>query len=464
MIRKYSQLFASLVWLFDMVVVTAAFAAALYLRFHEQSPPIQPSHETTVLTWVTCLAVFTVVFRWGGLYASHRISKRLEETFRIFRAVALSMLIIVTATYFLREERYSRLTLMFFGIFSFVLLASTRSLARNFLAHLRRRGHNLRHALIIGSGELGYAVAERLESSREYGIKVAGMLSQDMYAVGQKVGGIPVLGSYDDLGRIISESQIDQVYLALPLAQQPRLQELLQALAATPVDVKLVPDVYQYMTAARGGIEDIGGLPVVSLRHGPVHGWDAVAKRLFDLSFGTLITLLAAPVMLVTAALVKLTSPGPVFYAQERMGLDGRTFKILKFRSMRVDAESSGAKWATASDNRTTSIGAFIRKYSLDELPQFINVLRGEMSLVGPRPERPVFIDQFKTQIPDYHMRHKVKAGITGLAQVEGWRGSTSLEKRIERDIYYIEHWSLWLDFKILLRTAFGGFLSKNAY
>jgi exopolysaccharide biosynthesis polyprenyl glycosylphosphotransferase len=211
-------------------------------------------------------------------------------------------------------------------------------------------------------------------------------------------------------------------------------------------------------------VEDLDGMPVIALAHGPVHGWDAVAKRSFDLVFGALILLLAAPVMLVTALLVKLTSPGPLFYAQERMGLDGRTFRILKFRSMRIDAETRGAKWATVGDDRTTPVGRLLRKYSLDELPQFFNVLRGEMSLVGPRPERPVFIEEFKRRIPRYNQRHKVKAGITGLAQVEGWRGSTSLEKRIERDLWYIENWSLWLDFKILLRTAVGGFLSKNAY
>jgi Undecaprenyl-phosphate glucose phosphotransferase len=262
---------------------------------------------------------------------------------------------------------------------------------------------------------------------------------------------------------VLSSRQVDQVYLALPLDQHGRMRQLMTALSVHTADVKVVPDLYQYMTL-HGGVEEIDGMPVIALSHGPVHGWDAVAKRAFDLVFGSIIILFAGPVMLATAFAVKVTSKGPLFYAQVRTGLDGRPFKILKFRSMRIDAEVNGAKWATAGDDRTTPVGRFIRKYSLDELPQFINVLRGEMSLVGPRPERPVFIEDFKRQIPRYNLRHKVKAGITGLAQVEGWRGSTSLEKRIERDLYYIEHWSLWLDFKILVRTAFGGFLSKNAY
>jgi Undecaprenyl-phosphate glucose phosphotransferase len=261
----------------------------------------------------------------------------------------------------------------------------------------------------------------------------------------------------------MSERQIDQVYVALPLDEHEEIRPILKTLATTTADVKVVPDYYQFMTLY-GGVEEIDGMPIVALRHGPVHGWDAVSKRMFDLVFGTIILVAAAPVMLVTAILIKLTSPGPVFYVQERMGLDGRTFRMLKFRSMRTDAEATGARWASAGDPRVTPVGAFIRRHSIDELPQFINVLRGEMSLVGPRPERPVFIESFKKQIPRYNLRHKVKAGVTGLAQVEGWRGATSLEKRIERDIYYIEHWSMWLDFTILVRTALGGFLSKNAY
>lgn len=342
-------------------------------------------------------------------------------------------------------------------------MACTRAVARNFLAEARRRGHNLRYALVVGAGDLGRAVAERLEERREYGIKVVGLLTKDAAKVGTQVAGAEVLGTYDNLEKVLSDRHVDQVYLALPLDMHHRIRELMTTLSTHTADVKVVPDLYQYMTL-HGGVEEIDGMPVIALANGPVHGWDAVAKRAFDLTFGSLILLMAAPVMAVTAALVKLTSAGPVFYAQERMGLDGRTFKILKFRSMRTDAEVKGAKWATAGDDRTTPIGKFIRKYSVDELPQFFNVLRGEMSLVGPRPERPVFIEEFRRQIPRYNLRHKVKAGITGLAQVEGWRGSTSLEKRIERDLYYIEHWSLWLDFKILLRTALGGFLSKNAY
>jgi Undecaprenyl-phosphate glucose phosphotransferase len=464
MLKKHHQFFNSMLWLFDMAMVTVSFALAYLLRFEVLTRAIQPpGYSDTLTLWAMSIVIFSFVFRGSELYQSHRLSTRADEVFRLFKSTALSLLLLVAATYFLRDGRYSRLTFLLFGGVSFVMLASTRTVARQLLAEVRRRGFNARTALIIGSGDLGRAVVDRLEARREYGIQPVGILSAGPDELGRSVGSVEVIGRYAELEQIMAERQIDQVYIALPLDQHDEIRPILKTLSTTTADVKVVPDLYQFMTL-HGGVEEIDGIPVVALRHGPVHGWDAVAKRAFDLFFGTLILVAASPVMLVAALLVKLTSKGPVFYAQERMGLDGRTFSILKFRSMRTDAEAAGAKWATAEDDRVTAIGALLRKYSLDELPQFINVLRGDMSLVGPRPERPVFIETFKMHIPGYNLRHKVKAGITGLAQVEGWRGSTSLEKRIERDLYYIEHWSLWLDFTILVRTAFGGFLNKNAY
>lgn len=463
MLQKHKQFIASLVWLFDMVVMSAAFGLAYLLRFVVFTPPAPVPLGETLLLLGMASVIYTLVFRSGGLYQSLRLTTRRDETFALFKATTLSLLLLVAATYFLRDDRFSRLMLLLFGGLSFVLHASTRTLARKLIAEARRRGLNARYALVVGAGDLGRTVVERLERRPEYGIHVLGLLARDAAEVGSRFGGKEVLGTYEDLERVVEQEHIDQVYLALPLDQHDRVPQLMEVLGKSTADVKVVPDFYQFMTL-NGGVEEVDGMPIISLLHGPVHGWDAVAKRAFDLVFGSLILLLASPVMISVALAVKLTSKGPVLYSQERMGLDGRTFRILKFRSMRVDAESSGARWATAGDNRTTPIGAFLRKYSLDELPQFLNVLRGDMSLVGPRPERPVFIEDFKHQIPRYNLRHKVKAGITGLAQVEGWRGSTSLEKRIERDIYYIEHWSVWLDFKILVRTALGGFLSKNAY
>jgi Undecaprenyl-phosphate glucose phosphotransferase len=238
---------------------------------------------------------------------------------------------------------------------------------------------------------------------------------------------------------------------------------LMEDLAQRTVDVKVVPDLFSYITL-RGGLEEFGGLPVISLQGAPLEGWNRVLKRSFDVLLAALALLVLSPLMVLVALAVKLTSRGPIFYAQERMGMDGHLFKMVKFRTMKVDAEQHGAQFATASDPRRTVIGSLLRRSSIDELPQFWNVFVGDMSLVGPRPERPVFIDEFKKRIPRYHLRHMVKSGITGWAQINGLRGDTSIKDRIDYDLYYIEHWSLLFDLKILLRTAFGGFLSRNAY
>jgi len=306
-------------------------------------------------------------------------------------------------------------------------------------------------------------VVETIEHHRELGFRVTGVLSRDLLLPDTTVRGAPVIGTTDDLEKVLRERPVDQVVLALPSEDMPLMKSLMERLALHTVDVKIVPDLFQYVTLY-GGLEEFGGLPIVSLQGGPLEGWNLVAKRAFDVLFSALALLILSPLMLITAVVVKLTSRGPVLYRQERMGMDGAVFPILKFRTMRVGSEQAGPRMATAGDDRRTPVGALLRRTSLDELPQLFNVLRGDMSLVGPRPERPVFIEEFKRQIPKYHLRHKVKSGITGWAQINGLRGQTSIQKRIEYDLYYIENWSLLLDLKILLRTALGGFLSRNAY
>jgi len=272
-----------------------------------------------------------------------------------------------------------------------------------------------------------------------------------------------VLGTYEQAGEIARELSIDKVFIAIPLEAYGRMEGILRSLEEAIVDINVVPDLYQYITL-RGGVEEFEGLPLISLQDSPSYGWNLVAKRVLDIGSSGIALLITAPLLLLIAAAIKLTSPGPVLYRQERMGLDGRTFQMRKFRSMRTEAEEdTGAVWATRDDRRRTAIGALLRRTSLDELPQLINVLLGEMSLVGPRPERPVFIEEFRKQIPRYMLRHKVKAGITGWAQVNGWRGDTSLDRRIECDLFYIEHWSLLFDLKILWLSLWKGFIHKNA-
>lgn len=465
MFSRFQRFYTSIKVAADLAVLTASFGLAYFVRFSGPwAPEFPPPVQETLVTLGMVLAVFPLAFHQARLYATNRVRTHIGEVFEIFKASVLALLILVALNFFFRE-RYSRLTLGLFVVLQFVLITGIRLTMRAVTNAMRRRGHNLKTILVVGAGDVARRVVETIDVHRELGFRVTGLLTRRPEKLGTTICGVPVVGMIDagELGRILDARPVDQVIIALPVEEQHLVKGLMETLALRTVDVKFVPDLLQYMTLW-GGMEEFGGLPIINLQGGPLHGWNLIFKRAFDVLFALLALLLSAPVMIVTAILVKLTSRGPVLYRQERMGMDGETFGILKFRTMRVDAELEGAKMASKHDDRRTPIGTFLRKYSIDELPQFFNVLLGDMSLVGPRPERPVFIEEFKKQIPRYHLRHKVKAGITGWAQINGLRGQTSIEKRIEYDLYYIENWSLLLDLKILVRTALGGFLSRNAY
>jgi Undecaprenyl-phosphate glucose phosphotransferase len=445
----------------DLLVLIAAFGLAYWTRFFSGLPHESiPALDDTLTSLGMVLFIFPVTFRQANLYTTNRARSHIGEVFEIFKATVFATLILVGLTYFVRE-RYSRATIGIFVCYAFVGVSGVRVGFRIFFNAMRRRGFNLKSILVIGAGELGQRVIETIEQHRELGFKVTGVLTRKPMKVGTIVKGAKVVGIISDVDRILDAEPVDQVIIALPIEDSPVLKELMEQLALRTVDVKVVPDLYQYITL-RGGLEEFGGLPIISLQGGPLDGWNLIAKRVFDVLLSAAALIASMPLMLTVALLVRLTSRGPVLFRQERMGMDGRTFQMLKFRTMRVDSESESS--TRVDDPRRTAIGKFLRRSSFDELPQFFNVLLGEMSLVGPRPERPVFIEEFKKQIPRYHLRHLVKSGITGWAQVNGLRGQTSIQKRIEFDLYYIENWSLLLDLKILLRTAFGGFLSKNAY
>ena len=472
MLKEHHKFFRWLFRLADMLVLTAAWLGAYYLRFHVDLIPVihdKPPVGLYVRMILFILLIWTALFRSFGLYNTMRVISVVRETWKIVQASVVSILVLIVFAYFFSDVlfslyKFSRVVFFYFFVLSVVGLGIERMVLRIVLRRFRRRGFNLRHVLLVGDGELGRFFSAELAENPEAGLKVAGFLSREEPRPGQTVDGVPVLGSYGDVRRVLAEGGIDQIFITLPLSEHDRMEEILGAIDNEMVDIKIIPDFSRFLTL-RGSVEEFRGLPIVNLRESPLHGWNVVFKRAMDivLSLGLIAVLL--PVMAVVAALVKLSSPGPVFYRQERMGMDGRLFTILKFRTMSEDAEKeSGAVWARRGDPRRTGLGAFLRKFSLDELPQFFNVLRGEMSLVGPRPERPVFIEKFKETVPGYMLRHKTKAGITGWAQINGWRGNTSLEKRIEYDLYYIENWSLLLDFKILGMTLWKGVISKEAY
>jgi Undecaprenyl-phosphate glucose phosphotransferase len=466
MLKRYHHLVGRTFRVIDACVIGGIWLASYWLRF--TLPLIQvtkgfPKFQTYASLCPLVMALWTIVFNYMGVYGSKRMLRRTQEAFLLLRAHAVAMIFFLALTYMFSEYKYSRGVMVYFGVLGAAAVIVERLLLRNALRALRRKGYRLQNLLIVGEGAPIETLIARMDKYPELGVRVAGVLV-DPASQTREVRGKPVVGRFADLSSAIERLKIARVLISLPRDQSGQLDSLLSSLKDETIDVQLIPDIHEFVTLGCE-IEDFDGLPILHLNDSPLDGWGAVAKRLTDLFVSLAALLLLSPFLALIALAVRLTSRGPVFYAQERMGLDGRTFEMLKFRSMRTDAEAkSGAVWAQAGDDRRTPIGAFLRATSLDELPQFWNVLRGDMSLVGPRPERPVFVTQFRQEIPLYMLRHKVKAGITGWAQVNGWRGNTSLDRRIECDLYYIRNWSYALDWKILLLTLWKGFINKNAY
>jgi len=467
MLKQKRQLFEMLFIACDLAVVSCAWVLAYWIRFFTEwvpadkgIPPVSNYLAMLLFIWL----IWAFVFKRMGLYKPMRGVRRSSELWLLVQANLMSLLLFIAVTYLFREKSipYSRLVFVYFGALAILLSAVERSALRYFLREIRRRGYNVRYLVLVGAGKVSGDVIQRIRHERELGIQVLGCLSKEG---GEKRGplGIPVLGKYTDLRTILDKMDIDQVMVALPWEDNNYMPEIMESVKDTMVDVKIVPDVYQFVSVG-GAIEEFEGLPVISLQSSPLDSMNLIAKRAFDLSLSALIVLALSPLMLVVALLVRLSSRGPIFYSQERVSFDGSRFKIVKFRTMKLDAEREGPQWSRSGDDRVTALGRFLRAYSLDELPQLFNVLRGDMSLVGPRPERPVFIEEFRQRIPRYMLRHKVPAGMTGWAQVNGWRGDTSIDKRIEFDLYYIENWSVALDFKILVLTLLRGMRSETAY
>ncbi|REJ73833.1 MAG: undecaprenyl-phosphate glucose phosphotransferase [Acidobacteria bacterium] len=477
MIRQRHFETRALFVLADLSAITLAFFAAWFLRFELELVPLRqapPPFSWYLPLLPGLLLLWPVVFYFHGLYQNRRGNSRIEEFFTLAIANGLATLILAGVATFYRPVldpgsgsyaffSFSRVFLTLLLACSIVFTTASRLSIRAVLRELRRRGHNIRRVLVIGAGTLGREVANRILSHRELGFDVVGFLDDDQELEHPLFSEVPILGPLGDLNAVLEEKSVDQLMVALPVEAHKRVLEILEAVETECVEVRLVPDLLQY-ASLRAGLEDIDGLPVINLSHVPLEGWQSLAKRSLDLVVSGLLMLAMLPFLPLVAALIWLEDRGPIFYSQERMGLDGRAFMIHKFRSMRVDAESStGPIWAVEEDPRRTRIGSLLRRTSIDELPQLWNVFRGEMSLVGPRPERPAFVHEFKHKIPRYMLRHRVKAGITGWAQVHGWRGNTSIKKRLQYDLYYIENWSLKLDFKILWMTLRHGWLD-NAY
>jgi exopolysaccharide biosynthesis polyprenyl glycosylphosphotransferase len=477
MVTRHNRTVVAAYVLTDVGLACGAFLLAFAVRFNTEWIPVTKGYPPLAqyVNLLPFVAILTpLAFHVQGVYRLRHGRSRVDDFFGVLVGTILAVVLAAASTlyaqaYFLSEEAKARgaheVSQAVWGLFlvlNVALAYAVREAVRRTLERRWRAGVGLKRVLIAGAGELGRMVAERILHHRELGYQVVGFV--DDRAGGDHLGyrGLPLLGTLADTAEIAQREQIDQLYVALPLDEHAKLLDLLDTTSRECLDVKVVPDLLQFI-ALRARLEDLDGLPVINVNDVPLQGVHAWIKRAIDVTLsGIALVLLALP-LAVIAAVVRWSSPGPVFYRQERMGLDGRAFTVYKFRSMRLDAEDdTGPVWARDDDPRVTPAGRWLRRLDLDELPQLWNVLRGDMSLVGPRPERPFFVAQFKHRLPQYMLRHKVKAGITGWAQVNGWRGNTSLEKRLEFDLYYIENWSVALDLKIIWLTLVRGLFQRG--
>lgn len=465
MLKRHSQFLQSLLFIFDLAVISGCWLVSYYLRFLEGLAPVDkgiPPLEMYLWLSVPILVVWGISFRAFNLYRPRRMGSHVAEFLDIAKANTLAVLVLVAFTmFFLREYEYSRLAFLYFWTLNLVTLGFSRMAFREGLRFMRRQGFNQRHGLVVGAGKLGQRVARLIGMHSEFGINIHGYLTRHPHKLGETYEGIKVTGLYSEIEKYAPA--LDIVFVCLPPEEEQGAEKMLQFLATTMIEVKVIPSIYEFITL-RAEAEMFEGLPVITLQGSPLHGWNVISKSFTDFVGAIAALILTAPIMLVIALAVMFTSAGPIFYRQERMGLDGRPFMMLKFRTMKSDHVGDTVLLTPKNDSRVTAVGRFLRRTSLDELPQFINVLKGDMSIVGPRPERSWVVEEVRKQIPLYMLKHKMKAGITGWAQVNGWRGDTSLGTRIEYDLYYIEHWSLWFDLKIMWLTLYRGFFHKNAY
>lgn len=467
MLKKYNQLFLSALIISDSLVILGSWAGAYYIRFQSGWIPLDPpvpsfsQYQTLLIPiWLLFLLNYKIV----GLYKPLRGKSPWVDYYNIIKANSIAVLMLSALLFYFQEESFSRMVIGIFWLIATFFLVASHMVIRNVLMMFRRRGKNLRYILIAGAGELGQELVRRIDLHPEMGFSVVGYLTTHRKKVGRRIGKYPIVGTVDQVASCVLEHGVDKLFITLPMKAQEKIEEILFHLGEEPVDVMVVPDLFKFMSLS-GGVDNFDGFPVVHLTESPLYGWNRVFKRMTDIVISFIAIVLTSPLMLMIALLVKLESRGPIFYVQERVGLDQKVFRMCKFRSMRIDAETqSGPVWTKENDDRRTRLGTLLRKTSLDELPQFFNVFWGDMSMVGPRPERPVFVEDFKKSVPHYMLRLKMKAGITGWAQVNGWRGNTSLEKRIEHDIYYIQHWSLFFDLKILIKTLWKGLINRHAY
>ena len=468
MIKDNQKVFNRLMVIADAVITSSSLMLAYFFKFYvlNDGPGIGvlPAGDYFKLL-LFIVPVYLFLYYSCSVYAPKRTVRRRFEVFGIIKANTIGIVALIIILYMIiREINFSRSVMAFFYLFNVFLTSCFRLALRKGLRKIRSKGYNLKHILVVGYSRAAEAYIDRLADNPQWGYVACGILD-DHIPAGTSYKGVKVLGRLANLEVILPENSLDEIAISLSLQDYDHLEEIVAICEKSGVHTKFIPD-YNSLIPSKPYTEDLMGLPVINIRYVPLSNTgNIVLKRLMDIVGSLTGIVIASPLMLLTALLIKLTSRGPVIFKQERVGLHNKSFYMYKFRSMEQQSPTEEKKaWTVRNDPRVTPLGKILRRTSLDELPQLFNILKGDMSLVGPRPERPLFVVKFKEEIPRYMIKHQVRPGLTGWAQVNGLRGNTSIRKRIEYDIYYIENWTIWFDLKIILMTFVTGFINKNAY
>lgn len=465
MIKDNQKILNKIHLLMDALVITVSYVLAwiIWFGFRDVTGGVLPK-ENYFAALIALLPGYLLLYSAFHLYTPKRTTRTRIEILTLFKANSVGLFAYLAILYLMHQEDYSRGMITIFYVLNMGLASGYRVILRDLLRHFRKKGYNLKHVMLVGYSRAAEQYIERIKQNPSWGYHIMGVLD-DHIEKGVNFKGIEVIGEVDQIYKILPENNLDEIAITLSLNDYDRLEEIVSFCEKSGVHTKFIPD-YNAVIPTKPYTEDLDGLPVINIRNVPLtSGWNQLIKRSMDLVGAIVACILFSPVMLVCAVLIKITSDGPILFKQERIGLHNKPFYMYKFRSMKMQAEADEKKgWTVKNDPRVTGIGKFMRKTSIDELPQLFNILKGDMSLIGPRPERPQFVEKFKEEIPRYMVKHQVRPGLTGWAQVNGYRGDTSIRKRIDCDIYYIENWTLGLDIKIIILTFVKGFINKNAY
>ncbi len=460
MIKGNQKYFNRLHVLLDALIIAASYGLSWVIKFYDDS--VTMMNHMYIIGLLCIIPMYLILYAVFNVYSPKRVQTMKEEIGNIVKSNTMGLVIFIMALYMLHQPHFSRQMMFIFYVINNVAEIIFRNCIRWVLRKIRNRGFNQKHILLVGYSRAAEGYIDRIKTNPQWGYHIMGILD-DKVAVGTKYRGEQVIGKIKLLQNLLSENELDEIAITLGIAEYSKLEDIVAICEKSGVHTKFIPD-YNNFIPTRPYTEDLLGLPVINIRRVPLNGgFNKFVKRVSDIVGSFLLIILFSPVMLVVALAVRFSSKGPVIYKQERVGLHNRNFVMYKFRSMKIE-RCDELHFTTQNDDRTTRIGSFIRRCSLDELPQLFNVLKGDMSLVGPRPERPEFVEKFREQIPRYMIKHQVRPGMTGWAQINGYRGNTSIRKRIEYDLYYIENWTFWFDIVILFQTIFKGFVNKNAF